>query len=65
MMDAIVETLSLRYAKLERRLVEMGELKARMTGTQGALGGISRRIDRIDTRLGGIERALDRREDLR
>ncbi|MCV3241491.1 hypothetical protein [Mesorhizobium sp. ZC-5] len=41
---------------------DLQELKRRMTGTEEALAGVNRRLDRHDERLDRIERRLDLRE---
>jgi predicted nucleic acid-binding Zn-ribbon protein len=52
--------------KLDRVIVEVQELKVRVTGLEERLAhvqldiaGVNRRIDRVEERLAGIERRLE------
>jgi hypothetical protein len=46
-------------AKLDRALDDLADIKARTTGTEEALAGVNRRLDRLDTRADRIERRLE------
>ena len=58
------DSLTLRYLrrideKLDRLLDDVRDLKVRMTASEESAAGMSRRLDRIESRLDRMDRRLD------
>ncbi len=60
--ELMYELLRRIHAELSEARFDLHELKKRMTGTEEALAGVNRRLDRHDDRLDRIERRLELRE---
>jgi archaellum component FlaC len=58
--DNIVLVLLRRMdAKLDRIGDDLRDLKTRVTGTEEAIAGVNRRLDRLEARVERIEKRLD------
>jgi hypothetical protein len=60
--ELMYERLKKVHGDLSEMKFDLRELKRRMTGTEEALAGVSRKPDRHDDRLERIERRLELRE---
>jgi hypothetical protein len=57
--NIILEYLRRFDTKLDRAIEDLRDLKSRMTGVEGALASVQRRIDRVEDWLERIEHRLE------